>query len=650
MELTYHPEKKAFVANCSFEEKDLAKGAGFRWTSIVERKWATTDPANAAKLITYADDEAKAMLQQIADERNHNLELSRSATLDVEIPRPDGLDYLPFQKAGIAFAQDKEAVLFGDEMGLGKTIQGIGFINTHPDIKRALIICPASLRLNWQRELEKWLVNDYTIAIADTKIGIPDTDIIIVNYDILHKLPFSEIDWDLVLLDEAHYIKNNKTQRAKAIRGDWNKAKKEWKVAPIPARYRIALTGTPIPNRPREAWSILNWLDHKTWPSYFGYCKRYANAQQTRWGWDMDGSSHLDELQDKLRSTVMVRRKKADVLKELPPKRRSVVAIPANGASGIIERERHIHEAHEEAMEMARAARDLAKAAGDDAGYQAAVAQLRSAQGIAFTEMAKVRAELAVAKAPLIAQHVTDIMDGTDPDYKVIVFAHHREVVSILCDALSEYGVVSITGDTAMNARQEAVDRFQTDSSIRVFVGNIQAAGVGLTLTASAHVVFAELDWTPANVMQAEDRAHRVGQLNSVLVEHIVFDESLDSKMAKIIVAKQAIIDAALDDQYTLVEPVTPADETESKPKTEKPALTADQINAVHEALRILAGYDGDHASELNGIGFNRYDGAIGHSLAEAYALTEKQAALGAKVVRKYRRQLPEQLMERITA
>ena len=173
MELTYNTDKNAFVAVCAYEEKDIPKAAGFRWTKIVEKHWATTDVAIAAKLIDYADEEAKNMLRAAADERQHNLDLSRAAKLDIEIPCPDGLDYLPYQKAGIAFAQDKEAVLFGDEMGLGKTIQAIGFINTHPDIRRALVVCPASLKLNWQRELEKWLVNNYTISIADTKVGIP---------------------------------------------------------------------------------------------------------------------------------------------------------------------------------------------------------------------------------------------------------------------------------------------------------------------------------------------------------------------------------------------------------------------------------------------------------------------------------------------
>lgn len=654
MRLYYDHTRKAFIADVPYAQRSIARNAGFTWTRVVQGKWATQDPMLAAKLIHLADHETQSILSKVVAQRQENLDLSRAANLDIELPHPDGLDYLPYQKAGVAFMQNKDGVLLGDDMGLGKTIQVIGLINVNPHWRNILIVCPASLRLNWQRELERWLVNDYTIGIADTKDGVPDSDIVIVNYDILHKLNLADWEWDLVALDEAHYIKNSKTLRSKAIKGERRNVKEKgwtWVREPIHADVKVAMTGTPIPNRVAEIYNILNWLDPGTWRNYMQFAQRYAGARQGKFGMEEGVPQHLDELQDKLRSTIMVRRRKADVLKELPPKRRVVVPLPTNGSVGIVDREMRAYQKHVARLEEIKAEAALAKAAEDKAAYAAAVTRLRELQGIMFTEMAKVRAETAIAKAPLVAEHCANILEGSDPDYKLIIFAHHKAVVQLLCEKLESYGVVSITGDTPMQERQDGVDVFQHDPNVRVFVGNIQAAGVGLTLTASSHVVFAELDWTPANVTQAEDRAHRIGQEESVLVEHLVFDGSLDAKMAKTIVRKQAIADRALDDPYELsVDVPVTVEEDEPQKIIEKNAepLTPDQRAAVQEALEILAGMDMDGARAQNGVGFNRFDTTIGRSLAATPLLSEKQFQLGRKIVRKYVRQLPTHLVEKL--
>ena len=657
MKLTYDATANAFVMHCDFSERETPKGADFIWHRIVPNKWATKFADNAAKLAQYADATALPLLADKAAERTRNLELSRAAGIaDVAVPAPAGLAYLPYQKAGIAYATGKPGVLIGDDMGLGKTIQALGYINAHPEIKTVLIICPASLKINWQREATKWLVRPYTIAIADTSTGVPDADIVIVNYDILHKLNLEDYEWDLCAIDEAHYVKNPKTIRAKALFGYTERTEKGNIVHPgIRCRRRMALTGTPIPNKVVEIYPVLKWLDPQTWGNFMAFAKRYCGARQERHGWNFDGATNLEELQDKLRSTIMVRRRKADVLKELPPKRRNVVVLPSNGDSALIAKEVKAYEEHQQRIAELRAERDLAHAANDEPAYQAAVFKLRDAIAVSFQTMALVRSEVAKAKAPKVVQHCQDVLEGTEQDYKIIVFAHHKAVVDILMNGLKEYNPVKITGETGMEQRQAAVDTFQTDPNCRVFVGNIKAAGVGLTLTASAHVIFAELDWTPANVSQAEDRAHRIGQLNSVLVEHLVFDNSLDARMAKTIVRKQAIIDQALDNPYELTKAkseVTPdeaSDFPEDEAQTSKPApLTPAQIEAVQQALAILAGNDLDMASEQNGVGFNRYDVRVGHSLAACQTLSDAQAQLAYKVVRKYKRQLPTTVVERM--
>lgn len=514
------------------------------------------------------------------------------------------------------------------------TIQTIGLINNDPGIQRVLIVCPKGLKLNWKQELSKWLTRPMTVEIV-TPDGVPDADILICNYDILHRFDFDEMEWDLVAGDEIHLIKNPKSRRSRAFTA-------------INGRRNVGMTGTPIVNRPAELFPILHWVDPVTWPKFWPYAQRYCDAKQGKYGWELGGASNLPELQQKLRETVMIRRMKADVLKELPPKRRSVVVIPSNGSAALLKREQEAYDRHQAAIAEARAQKDLAQASDNKEAYAQAVARLRAMTGVMLQDISRLRHETAVAKAPHVAEHVLNILEDND-GYKVIVFAHHKDVVDLLMDKLKAYRPVKVTGDVSMTARQAAVDAFQNDPGVQVFVGNIQAAGVGLTLTASSHVVFAELDWVPGNVSQAEDRAHRIGQHESVLIEHLVFDNSLDAKMAQTIIKKQAIIEQALDKQDDADEIATiddPSTGSGQRAVSELVELTQAQTRAVHEAMRILAGSDTDHATQKNNVGFDRYSSVIGHSLADAYELSPKQAALGYKLSKRFRGQLPQRIRE----
>lgn len=577
-------------------------------------------------------------------------EASRATDADVDVPRPEGLEYLPYQKAGIAYAMARPAVLIGDEMGLGKTIQAIGIINADPTVRRVLVVCPASLKINWARELQRWLVRPTSVAIANG--AFPTADIVIVNYDVLkkHSGQIGETEWDMVIVDECHYVKNPKAQRSKLTLG-------------IKARRRVFLTGTPICNRPAELWTLVQSLDPnglgRTWK---GFHTRYAAGYQhyvrtgrgSRLVWDVTGASNLEELQDRLRASIMVRRLKKDVLTELPPKRRVVRELVRSGAEKLLAEQDQMHQAQEARRGELTAKAELALAAGDEATYEAAIQELRAYTTVAFTEMSRVRHALAVAKIPAVVDYLRESL--VDSDERLVVFAHHLDVINGIMEGLSEADIncVQLTGQSSQADRQEAVDGFQA-GRYQVFVGNIRAAGVGLTLTASSHVLFAELDWVPGNVSQAEDRCHRIGQTNSVLVEHLVFDESLDVLMAHKIIAKQAIIDQALDTQIDRTAPVydTVSEievgegglRTWKEHEAKAAAITTEQIQAAHQAMQILAGYDPDHALHRNDIGFNAFDGQIGHSLANAVSLTPRQGVLAAKLANKYRRQLPEELI-----
>ena len=642
-----------YVCICTFSEKDIPKAAGFRWDPAA-RYWWTPDGDKALKLAN-PEQIAQIVKEHAAKQqlRKELVEDSRQADAAVDLPCPDGLAYLPYQRAGIASALRRTNVLFGDEMGLGKTIQAIGMINSDPTLTKILIVCPATLKRNWYRELTKWLTRELRIGFGESKFFCPEgADITIINYDVLskHADKMRRVAWDLVICDEAHLLKNPKAKRTRAICGvdDYTARKEECEVVePLAARRRVFLTGTPIPNRPIEGFPLFHYLDPVEFRSFYGFARRYCEAGSNGYGFDPSGASNLPELQEKLRATIMIRRLKADVLTELPAKRRAIIEIPANGAAGAVEAVKEAYEAHEDKLASLRAAVELAKASDNPAAYKDAVQQLKAAASVAFTEISKLRHATAVAKIPYVVEHIRDVVEAGS---KLVVFAHHHDVIQAIA---KEFGSQAVTlyGETAMDQRQAAVDRFQTDPDCLVFVGGILAAGVGITLTAASHVVFAELDWVPGNVTQAEDRCHRIGQRDCVLVQHLVLEGSLDARMAEVLVEKQEVQAAALDTVAVVAaqEPVLPskdrpASEGASPAEIAKQAaaLTPEQVQAVHRGLQQLAAMDEDHARAVNGCGFGKIDVQIGHSLAQCAWLTPKQAALGARLVLKYRRQVPE--------
>lgn len=536
--ITVNKEGARWVARFpfSYETKDVVKNAGFKY-SPAEKLWFTLDETVARRLDPMT---ARQAVQEANDAIKQSL--ATKAVNDLMIPAPEGLAYLPYQLAGIVYALSHKNVLIADEMGLGKTIEAIGVVNSDDSIKSVLVIVKASLKINWAREMTKWLVKPRSIAIANG--AFPSTDVVIVNYDILlkHRAAIMARHWDAIILDECHYVKNAKAQRTKAVFGGKHNGAV---LKPIPATRKIFLTGTPIVNRPKELWTTVHALDpHDLGADFFRFMKRYTNAYHNGWGWDFSGSSHPEELQQRLRSKIMVRRLKKDVLKELPPKRRQVITVEATGAArAAVAAERAVFDRRDAAVRAAQTAAKAAQQAGDKAGYEDAVKKLRDARKIGFEDMSRLRRETAVAKIPFVIEHIEEVLEAED---KVVVFCHHHTVAHELKKAFPSAALV--TGETTVGQRQIEVDRFQLDPNCKVFVGSIQAAGVGFTLTAASHVVFAELDWVPGNVSQSEDRLHRIGQANSVLVQHLVFDNSVDSRMAHMLIEKQTVIDAALDD------------------------------------------------------------------------------------------------------
>jgi SWI/SNF-related matrix-associated actin-dependent regulator 1 of chromatin subfamily A len=428
----------------------------------------------------------------------------------MSIPVPKNLQYMPFQEEGIEFARERKSVLIADAPGLGKTIQAIGYLNCHWEVEKVLVVCPATMKNVWARELDKWLIS-------------PCVEVKIINYDILQKLDM-KASWDAVIFDEIHYCKSRTAKRSKLGRA-------------IKAKVKIGLSGTPLLNRPVEIWHILHMLDPGQWPmdSYNRFVVRYCNAHQGRFGWDVTGASHLDELREKLKP-LMIRRLKEDVLKDLPAKRYQIIELPTAGLG-------------KDLIEKLRVAKE--KIAEIEETYKHDVQKLRSKVSAEWMEMAALRHEAGRAKVPMAVDVITDAVESGE---KVVVFAHHRDVIEALQVALRGFNPVVLHGGTPQHLRTEAVDRFQGKDHVKVFIGQIQAAGVGITLTASSHVIFVEIDWTPGIMEQAADRVHRIGQKESVLIQHLVLEGSLDAHMAKGLVRKQSVIDKALGNNSTTEE------------------------------------------------------------------------------------------------
>ena len=690
-----------------FDERAIPKAAGFIWNKA-DSCWETPDLAKAVLLAEYAEEDLRNRLRQfvrsaVALSKATDVlppvapaELDAAPVLPMEgpdLPKPEGLDYLPFQKAGIQFALSRPHVLIADDMGLGKTVQAIGIYNADSSIRNVLIACPASLTLNWKREFEKWGLRKPVVRIATSSHVPRSANVIVFNYDIAQKIrpQIDDWEWDLFISDESHMLKNGKALRTLAVLGgrkveiikssdpQEKPEKKVTKFTPIQAKRRAFLTGTPILNRPVELWTLIHSLDPgglgKDWVSFV---ERYCDGHRTKYGWEVSGSSNLEELQERLRSSFMIRRLKEDVLTELPGKRRVVLEIPATGnVARIVEEEKRKAESLNEKIEQITAQAMMADAEGNEVAFRHAVRQLRSAEAMAFDEMSRIRHDTAIAKIPHMIEHLDDSLE-TSP--KIIVFAHHLDVIEALA---AHYGTqcVTLTGQHSPAQRQAAVDRFQQDPTCRVFLGNIIAAGVGWTLTASSHVIFCELDWRPGIVSQAEDRANRIGQKNMVLVQHLVFEGSIDAAMAMKIISKQEVISSALDRESVsaferrmehakhqeaeadvvagmagppqtgarrATHPVSArqtVDDVRKELDVEGFTITEQQSQAVLYGLQFMSSScDG----ALDGAGFNRMDAYLGRQLSICTELTPRQAALGRRILGKYRRQLGDEMLGRM--
>lgn len=421
-----------------------------------------------------------------------------------------------YQKRGVLQLEKLGGrVLLADEMGLGKTIQALWYFKRNK-MSPVVVICPASLKYNWAREAAVH-IRERAEILEGTKPPrkkvFKQNPFVIINYEILGPWLDYLIDLEpkLVILDECQYIKNRQAKRTRYV-------KQLCKSVP----HVLALSGTPLTNRPAELWTTLNIIRPDLFKSFMAYALEYCSAQRKPWGWEFKGAKNLDELHNILITNCMVRRRKVEVLKDLPAKARHAVPVP-------LENRKEYDEAEEDLILW------LSKYS-----KQKATSAARAQRLVKMGYLKRLAAQLKI-------KAVTDWIDTflEETDEKLVVFAIHKNIIQQLKERYP--GCVTVTGKVTGKKRQRSVDKFQRHKGTRLFIGNLQAAGVGLTLTAASTVLFAELGWTPGEHIQGEDRIHRIGQQYKSTCYYLIGVNTIEERLSRIIQEKQAVLSATLD-------------------------------------------------------------------------------------------------------
>lgn len=438
-----------------------------------------------------------------------------------------------YQEVGVKFLAEHQSALLADEQGLGKSVQAIGAVSALK-ARKVLVVCPAGLKLNWKREFETWLpIFRHTggyLPAAQHNIQVlfgrqdrvkPATDILIVNYDLLTGPEILKqvlsVRYAVGIFDEAHYMKTRGTRRTKAVFLKGGVASK--------CMYKWFLTGTPVLNRPVELYPMLKAAAPEVLGAFTGFesfARRYCGGFFDGFQFVAKGATNTEELNASLTKNFMLRRLKKDHLKELPDKQYQIIDVEAKD---------------KETKDLLSREFTWSK---QDVDYQKDLAT-------GGAELALLRHELARKKVPAAIEHLKNMLDEVE---KIVVFGYHKDIIESLKDGLKNFKPVVITGDTASIKRQEIVDAFQKDPETRVFIGQITAAGTGITLTASSRVVFVESSWVPGEIDQATDRCHRFGQKDSVLVQFLVIAGSLEEHQLRKVVDKKKTIEKIVDERH----------------------------------------------------------------------------------------------------
>jgi SWI/SNF-related matrix-associated actin-dependent regulator 1 of chromatin subfamily A len=444
--------------------------------------------------------------------KSHNVE-----KVEVDYSKYNHRPPLQHQKEAIEKLAGSRRFILADDMGLGKTTSTI-IAALETGAKKILIICPASLKINWQREIENY--SDRTVYIAEGKKFSTESDFVIVNYDILKnfhdikdksKSLLNQSEFELVILDEAHMISNPQAQRTKIINHYVKNIKRVW-----------LLTGTPMTSRPMNYYNLLNIIESPVAQNWMAYAIRYCQGYQFTAGkrkvWNVTGASNLEELRDRT-SKQILRRLKEDVL-DLPDKIISPVYLRLKSKE------------YEELM-------------GEYYDWFDNKKDESSSLTVQFSKLMKVRKVIANEKTKQTIEFAENIIEQGK---KVIIFTNFTDTLQTIYNHFGKQAVY-LDGSCSKPHRQHAVDEFQDNEKIKVFVGNLKAAGVGLTLTAAEVVIMNDLSFVPAEHAQAEDRAYRYGQKSNVLVYYPLYENTIEGAIYDILNRKKEIIRTVMGDE-----------------------------------------------------------------------------------------------------
>ncbi len=415
----------------------------------------------------------------------------------------------PFQRAGVAYALDARRAFLADEQGLGKTVQALAALEAD-DAFPAVVVCPASLKLNWRREIEHWLPHRSVTVVSGTGKVAEAAEITVINYDIVHahRTRLALRRPKALVLDESHYVKNPRAKRTQAVR--------RLAEALAPEALRLALTGTPVMNHAEELIPQLRVLGRL---EDFGSGARFARRFQ--------GVGAEERIHWHLRRRCFVRRLKADVLPQLPAKRQVVVPVA-------LDNEREYRQAEHDVVAWLR------EQPLDLGELEARVAAALRAERLAQLNVLK-RLAARGKTGPALAW-IDDFLASDEP---LVVFCGHREVQDLVLERFPD--AAHLLGRDSVEQREAAVQAFQDPAGPQLIVCSTRVGAQGITLTRASNVAFLDLEWTPAIHDQAEDRCHRIGQHDAVTAWYLLAAETIDETMIELIARKRGIVGAVTD-------------------------------------------------------------------------------------------------------
>jgi len=433
----------------------------------------------------------------------------------LEVRIPPGLELYPFQKVGVAFAEASNGrCLIGDEMGVGKTIQALGYAALHRE-RPALVVCPANVKYNWQKEIQKWLPEEKVQVIDTGKAKLDDVDFYVITYDLLKTRldDLLTLNPRLMIIDEVHYLKNSKAQRTVAT----------MTVARFAPKV-IALSGTAIASRPKEFFNVLHLLRPDEFSSEWTFKQTYCDPFHNGWGWNFDGASNTKQLNERTRD-VVIRRLKSEVLPDLPPRTRQFLPIQ------LTPEQRTIY--------------DIAQDEWEQRINEYYLNGEPIPPGTMLVMLSELRKKCGEIKIPYACEWVREYNSSTGKP--LIVFAHHSDIIQGISLGLDNLKVATIMGKTPSKDRMDIVDAFQK-GHIDVLICSTLAAKEGLTLTKADTILFIEREWVPSDEEQAEARIHRIGQDSSnVHSVYLSCINTVDEHFDRVVEQKRQVVKAVLD-------------------------------------------------------------------------------------------------------